>query len=156
MASAAPKRGNNIVVRAEPYIHKIEGIEADIESEKGRFMAYCKTRRKLIKDAIKAAKDEDVPPPVLKGIVARRKFDRKIANIPTDFDIDEAAAYRELETAFGPLGKAAAKAAGYGDKGEPSADERKAAEHEAGLQTVGRGKTPGEMMSQPGGPLASS
>lgn len=161
---------NDIARKAEPFLHKIEGIDADIDSEKGRFMAFCKAKRKLIKDALKAAKDEGIAIPVMKGIVERRKLQRKVDKIATDFDMDEAAAYRELERAFGPLGTAAAVRAGYGkaeggDGGEhvPTSEEAKAAQqkadHEAGIKTVGRGpdagKTPGDMMRQPGGPLAS-
>ena len=168
-------RSNDIAKKAEPFIHKIEGIDADIESEKGRFMAFCKAKRKLIKDALKAAKDEGLAIPVMKGIVEQRKLQRKIDKIPTDFDMDESAAYRELARAFGPLGQAAAVRAGYGKTDEdggggdhvPTSQEAKAAQqaadHEAGLKTVGRGpvdgngrKTIGEMMREPGGPLADA
>lgn len=161
-------RANDIARKAEPFLHKIEGIDADIDSEKGRFMAFCKAKRKLIKDALKAAKDEGIAIPVMKGIVERRKLQRKVDKIATDFDMDEAAAYRELERVFGPLGSAAAVRAGYGkaegEGGEhvPTAEEAKTAQqqrdHEEGLKSVGRGPvdgTPGDMMRQPGGPLAT-
>jgi len=164
-------KSNDIAKKAEPHLHKIEGINADIESLKGTFMAACKAKRKLIKDVLKVAKDDGIAPPVLRGIVEQRKLQRKIEKIPTDFDIDESAAYRELARVFGPLGQAAAVRAGYGDAGgdggdgerTPTAAEHKAAKdataHEEGLQTVGRGpvdgqrKTVGDMMREPGGPL---
>ena len=168
MTTTPRSKTNDIAKKAEPFIHKIEGIDADIESEKGRFMAFCKAKRKLIKDHLKAAKDEGLAIPVMKGIVERRKLQRKVDKITVDFDMDEAAAYRELERVFGPLGVAAAVRAGYGKaEGEdeehvPTSEEAKAAQqasdHEAGLKTVGRGPdggTPGDMMRQPGGPLAS-
>ena len=167
-------KANDIAKKAEPFLHKIEGIDADIESEKGRFMAFCKAKRKLIKDHLKAAKDEGIAPVVLKGIVDQRKLQKKIDKIPTDFDMDESAAFRELARVFGPLGQAAAMRAGYGktDDGDggdhvPTGAEAKAAQqaadHDAGLKTVGRGpvdgdgqrKTLGEMMREPGGPLAA-
>lgn len=172
----ARARSNDIAKKAEPFLHKIEGLDADIESEKGRFMAFCKAKRKLIREALKAGKDEGIAIPVMKGLVERRKLERKIEKIPTDFDMDEEAAFKELVRAFGPLGQAAAVRAGYGstdegggDGGEhvPTGEEAKAAQqardHEAGLKTVGRGpvdgdgaprKTIGEMMREPGGPLA--
>jgi hypothetical protein len=145
---AGPKRANDIVRKAKPFLHKIEGVEADIESEKGRFMAFCKGKRKIIKDLYKAAKDEEVAPTVLKGVVEQRKLQRKIDKIPADFDLTEAAAYRELEAAFGPLGKAAASRAGFGaddGEGEPlTGAEAKAAQaardHEAGIARIGRGE----------------
>ena len=134
-------------------------------------MAFCKAKRKLIKDHLKAAKDEGIAPVVLKGIVDQRKLQKKIDKIPTDFDMDESAAFRELARVFGPLGQAAAMRAGYGktDEGDggivPTGEEAKAAQqaadHDAGLKTVGRGpvdgerKTLGEMMREPGGPLAA-
>ena len=166
---------NDIAKKAEPFLHKIEGIDADIDSEKGRFMAFCKAKRKLIREALKAAKDEGVAIPAMKGLVEQRKLERKIAKIPTDFDMDEAATFRELVRVFGPLGQAAAARAGYGGKTDeggggdpvPTGAEAKAAQqagdHEAGLKTVGRGpvdgdgqrKSLGEMMREPGGPLAA-
>ena len=159
---AATTRTNDLAKKAEPFLKKIEGIHDDIESLKGSFMSACKGKRKLIRDAYKAAKDEGVAPTVLKGVVEQRQLENKIKKIPTDFDIDEAAAYRELAEAFGDLGMAAAKRAGYGE-GEartPTAAEAKAASqaaaHEAGLQTVGRGRKPvGDLMREPGGTLSS-
>lgn len=158
---------NDIAKKAEPFLHKIERIDEDIESEKGRFMSFCKAKRKLIKEALKAAKDEGVTPVVLKGIVDQRKLERKITKITVDFDLTEAADYRELARVFGELGEAAAARAGYGTTTEgeggdhvPTSAEAKeakqAADHEDGLKTVGRGtrKTVGEMMREPGGPLA--
>ena len=167
-------KANDIAKKAEPFLHKIESIDADINSEKGRFMAFCKAKRKLIRDHLKAAKDEGIAIPAMKGLVEQRKLERKIAKIPTDFDMDEAATFRELVRVFGPLGQAAAVRAGYGktDEGDggdhvPTGAEAKAAQqaadHDAGLKTVGRGpvdgdgqrKTLGEMMREPGGPLAA-
>lgn len=167
MATTSTPRAktNDIAKQAEPFLHKIESIDQDIESEKGRFMAFCKAKRKLIKDAYKAAKDEGIAANALKGIVEQRKLQRKIDKIPTDFDLEEADIYKRLAEVFGPLGKAAAARAGFGN-GEktPTAAENKAAKdqaaHEEGLKTVGRGpvegerKTVGELMREPGGPLS--
>jgi hypothetical protein len=161
---ASRPRSNDITKKAEPFIDKIESIDEQIESLKGTFMAACKAKRNLIKQAVAAAKEEGIAPGVMKGIVSHRRLQRKINKIGSGFDdIDEAADYRELARVFGPLGQAAAVRAGYGraDDGEPvpTAAEAKAAQqtrdHEAGLQTVGRGrKSVGEMMREPGGPLA--
>jgi hypothetical protein len=74
-----------------------------------------------------------------------RRLQRKIDKIPTDFDLDEAQAYKELaDGALGDLGVAAARAAGYengGDKDERPRFMQERADQEA-LDKVGRGSDP--------------
>jgi len=142
----APRTGgNDIPSKAKPFLDKIEGLFDEIESLKSDFMTACKKRRELIREHYKAAKDKGIPVESLKGIIKQRALQDKIDKIPVDFDIDEAAAYRDLAEAFGPLGQSAAIGAGYGDangSGQTAAEAeaaQKQRDHEAGLQTVGRG-----------------
>src|SRR4051794_23235914 len=86
---------NSFVTKAAPFIVQIENIESEIDTLTGEHMARIKKKRAERKDVLSAAKDAGVDTRPLKGIVKRRTLERKIKHIPDDFDIDEAAAYRE-------------------------------------------------------------
>jgi uncharacterized protein (UPF0335 family) len=132
---------------AEPFVIRIENVHNDLESLKGEYMQRCQARREDIKQICIEAKDKGVNPRALKGVVKARALQRKIDGIDDGFDETEAAAYRELAETLGPLGNAAANRAGFA-KGNGDDDLRppfmkdpdKAAAHEAGLKTVGRGR----------------
>jgi uncharacterized protein (UPF0335 family) len=92
---------------AEPFVAEIEHIYDDLESLKGEYMARCKARRAEIKDIYSEAKDKGVPKRPLKGIVKARALQRKIDNIDSDFEIDEAATKRALAASAAQVKKGA-------------------------------------------------
>jgi uncharacterized protein (UPF0335 family) len=132
--------------KAEGFLKRIETLMAEAESAKGTYMAECKERREDIKEVYTEAKDAGVPTKALKGLVKKRTLQRKADAIPDGFDIDEAAAYETLCEALGPLGAAAAKAAGHDPESDDDRDLRGSAQRqadkeradEAALAQVGR------------------
>jgi len=112
---------------AQPFLTRIEKLHADLESERGSYMATCRTLRDDIKSIYGEAKNAGVPVRSLKGLVRWRKLERDQASIAADMDdSDESAAYARLVETLGPLGIAAATAAGFGsdDSGGGDDDQR--------------------------------
>lgn len=138
---------NSMEGKAEGYLKRIETLLAEMDSAKGTYMAECKDRREDIKEIYTEAKDAGVPVKALRGVVKARALDKKLNAIADGFDIDETAAYQTLCEALGPLGAAAARAAGHGPKEDEERDLRpdalKQAEKEradeAALAGVGKG-----------------
>ena len=97
---------------AKAYVARVENLHADLESRKGKYMAECKTVREDITEVYAEAKAEGIPAKALKAEVKTREFDRKKAKLKDSLDIDEMAAFEQLEEALGglvdlPLGQAA-------------------------------------------------
>jgi uncharacterized protein (UPF0335 family) len=105
--------GNMLSDTAAPFLASIERIDDELLTMQGEYMKACAVKRLAIKGVYTEAKDRGVNPRALKGVVKTRKLQKKIDDIPDDFDIDETAAFRELVEALGPLGAAAAQRAGY-------------------------------------------
>lgn len=104
---------NSIEGKAESYLSRIENLLAEMETAKGSYLAECKERHEDIKSIYTEAKENGVPMKALKGLVKYRQLERKQAAIAAGLDIDEQAAYSNLVEALGPLGEAAARAAGH-------------------------------------------
>jgi len=109
---------NSLGAIAQPLVTRIENVHTDLESLKGEYMQRCGALREDIKQICIDAKAKGVNPRALRGIVKARALQRKIDGIDDDFDIDEAAAYRELAESLGPLGKATAERAGFAGNGD--------------------------------------
>jgi uncharacterized protein (UPF0335 family) len=129
---------NDIATRAAPFLQRIEEIDDELDLEKGAYMATCRTLRSKRKGIFGDAKDAGIAVKPLKAVVKRRRLESKIAGLPTDFDIDEAAQFEALAEAFAgtPFGDFAAERARDGDGGEeaPRPDEEY-------LSNIGRGPT---------------
>lgn len=98
---------------AADYIRRVESLHADLQSERGTYMAACKSVREDIKQVYLDAKEQNgIPTKTLKAIVKQREYQRK-AEAQKDFlDIDERSTFEQLvEDLAGladlPLGKAA-------------------------------------------------
>jgi uncharacterized protein (UPF0335 family) len=104
---------NTLEGKAKPFLKRIESKLDELESLRGSYMADCKVVREDVREIIGEAKDAGIAVKALKGLVEYRKLERKQDKIAADFDIDESAAYDQLVEALGPLGAAAARAAGY-------------------------------------------
>jgi len=113
-ASAAKMGDNTLEGRAQPFMRRIEKLMDDLDSERGSYMAKCRPIHEDIREVYAEAKDHGVPVKALKGLIKWRELEKKQAGIATDFaDIDEKASYDQLVGALGPLGFAAAVAAGF-------------------------------------------
>jgi hypothetical protein len=104
---------NGIEKTARPFISEIEGFHTNLAELHAQYMARCKGVRADIKSTLTAAKDAGINMRALKAIIKRRALEKKIYKIPADFDEDETTIYEQLVDAFGALGEAAARAAGF-------------------------------------------
>lgn len=114
---------NSMEGKAEGFLGRIENLLDEIEKAKSAYMNECKERRQDIRDIYAEAKDAGVNVKALRGLVKHREMAAKLEAIPDGFEEDEREAYETLVAALGPLGAAAAKAAGYGN-GEEDRDLR--------------------------------
>jgi uncharacterized protein (UPF0335 family) len=105
---------NTLEGRAQPYVKRIEKLLDDLDSERGRYMANCRPIHEDVREIYGEAKENGIPVKALKGLIKWRELEKKQAGIGADFaDIDEKAQYDQLVEALGPLGFAAAVAAGH-------------------------------------------
>jgi uncharacterized protein (UPF0335 family) len=101
---------NDIATKAQPFLERIERLE----DEKDVFKADCRERCKELsgeqKSVYEEAEGAGVNKAALKGIVKRRKLQKKVDAIDDDFDMDEASQFAAFMTAFGgtPFGSWAA------------------------------------------------
>lgn len=104
---------NSIEGKSSAYLKRIETLLAEGETAKATYMNECKSRREDVKAIYTEAKDNGIPVKALRGLVKYRELERKQDAIADGLDIDEASTYETLIEALGPLGEAAAKAAGH-------------------------------------------
>jgi len=107
-----------------PFMERIETLHADLESERGKYMAACKTIREDVKVVFQEAKDAGVNVKALRGLIKWRALEKRQEMIEGGLDDDEAAVYTRLVEMLGPLGMAAASAAGYEDGADNDDDQR--------------------------------
>ncbi len=134
----SPKR-NDLAAKAEPFLKRVEAIEAEKESEKGTYMERCKALNEDRKEVYVEAKDVGVNVKALKALVHQRKLEAKIKTLDADFDIDEQAQFAALALAFAgtPFGEhARARAEKAGGSEEAAPDARP---DEENLARIGRG-----------------
>jgi uncharacterized protein (UPF0335 family) len=104
---------NAIKEAAKPFVERIENLHADLESKRGAYMAECKVVREDIKLVYIEAKDVGLDPAAIKSYVKSCELERKQREIAAVLEPDTAATYEQLIDAFGPLGIAAARSAGF-------------------------------------------
>lgn len=135
--------------QAKPYLDRIESILDDIATLQGEFMSACKAHREDIKEIIAEAHEKGIDKKALRGLVKWRELARKQEKIADDLNdhVDSLAQYELLIDQLGPLGFAAAKAAGAVKASDDDADvrsrqqkqtEKERADADA-LEKVGRG-----------------
>ena len=122
--------------RAKPFLDRIESVLDQLDSERGEYMAACRTLRDDIKEIYEEAKNAEVPKKALKGLVSWRILERKQEKLTADLEADEARVLENLIDALGPLGIAAAERAQAGKADRASRDEAGKDEGEK----VGRGE----------------
>jgi uncharacterized protein (UPF0335 family) len=104
---------NTIKETAKPFVERIENLHADLETKRGTYMAECKVVREDIKQVYIDAKDAGCDPTAIKSYVKSCELERRKQEIAAVLEPDTAASYEQLIDAFGPLGIAAARSAGF-------------------------------------------
>lgn len=74
---------------AASFVDKFEDYEAQIASEKSKFMLACKAIRKEQKELLDDAKSQGVEKQVVKGIVKQRSLEAKARAVFDDIEEDE-------------------------------------------------------------------
>jgi hypothetical protein len=111
-----PAKGHNgIATTAKPFVEELEDHQATLDRFRGEYMARCKGVREEMKETIKSAKEAGVATRALRALIKRRVLEKKINKIEADskFDPDEVTMYQQLVDAFGALGEASARGAGF-------------------------------------------
>jgi hypothetical protein len=106
---------------AKQFLGDINRLEAEMESKKGEYMAWCKRQRELINGIYDRAKDSGIPKRPLKAYVKRAVLLKRADAIVDVLEEDDQDLFEQLEEALGdykdtPLGQAAMKAAGDEDE----------------------------------------
>lgn len=109
----AKPAANTIDGKAKPFIDRIENIDKELESLRGKYMAECRNLQEDRKEIFIEVKDAGLPVKAVKVFLKHRKLERKLEGLGAGLDVDEAAAYEQLCDALGELGAAAAKRAGF-------------------------------------------
>jgi len=102
---------------AASFVDKFEELEAEVASERGKFMAACKAIRERQKELLEDAKSQGVKKSVVKAIAKARELEARARDMLADIDDDEDRTYAvDIRKALGddfstlPLGAAAVEA----------------------------------------------
>jgi uncharacterized protein (UPF0335 family) len=98
--------------KMKSFVGRVENVEKELESLKGRYMSECKALREDIKDIFKEAQVEGVPTRPLKNYIKERQLLRKAEACRENLEADDQDSYDLIKQAMGdlaelPLGKAA-------------------------------------------------
>lgn len=107
--------------KVKGYVGRVENLEDQIASLRGKFMAECKGFREDIKSVLDEAKDDGIAKKALKRVLQTRNHERKIEDLREELEPDEQDTYDMLRHALGDLadtalGAAAAERAGFKDQ----------------------------------------
>lgn len=102
-------------------VSRIDGCFAELLSERGAYMARCRSIREGITAAYDDAKAAGIPKKELKTLVKTRELERKIADQIEKLEADERETYDMIVEALGdfanlPLGQAALRSAKAGEE----------------------------------------
>lgn len=113
MSDPAQKTNSYDSQAVREYVSRIERLLEDIASERGSFMARCRTIRDDIKTVIQEAKDQHgVPKKELKAVVRTRELEAKADAIRDELEQESQETFDMIREALGdladlPLGNAA-------------------------------------------------
>jgi hypothetical protein len=95
----------------QEILHKIDGFESDLASERGSSMSRCRSIRESISNVFKEAKARGIPTKELRSLVKIRKNEASNVQIYNDLEPDQQQILSMLATAEGvkdlPLWRAA-------------------------------------------------
>lgn len=102
---------------AASFVDQFEELEAEVASERGKFMAACRAIRERQKELLEDAKSQGVKKSVVKAIAKARELEAKARDMLADIEDDEDRSYAvDIRKALGddfstlPLGAAAVNA----------------------------------------------
>lgn len=98
--------------KTQSYVSRIENLHADLDSERGKYMAACRPVHDDIKEVYAEAKEEGFSARALKAVVKSRLLEKKAAAQRDDLDGEEVDNFDNIRLALGdldgtPLGNAA-------------------------------------------------
>lgn len=142
-AKARPPE-NTVEGKAKVYLERIENVLAELDSERGEYMANCRALRDDIKEIYSEAKDAGVDKKALKGLVDWRILERKQEKLTADLEAENAKLLEHLIETLGPLGMAAAERMQRGKKDRqeqpaPAEQQQSGRADEAQLEKLGKG-----------------
>lgn len=71
---------------AKSYVSRVEALHGDLASERGTYMANCKSIREDINLVLTEAKDKGIPKKALRAVLKIRDFERKAEAVREDSD----------------------------------------------------------------------
>lgn len=95
------------------YVDRINNLMSDMESERGTFMAKCKSIRQDIAHVIAEAKDQHgIPKKEFKAVIRTRELEDKAARVRDELEAESQETFDQIRIALGdledlPLGQAA-------------------------------------------------
>ena len=114
MVKKQPSSGTNEITEesTRPFVEKIDSFEAELLSEKGSYMARCRSLKDAIKEVYEEASSSGIRRPSLKAAMKRAGLVRKINTIDLTLEADAKEVYDQLNTVIEgmeglPLGDAA-------------------------------------------------
>jgi uncharacterized protein (UPF0335 family) len=111
--AGAPGIGHNgLPEKGKEFVQRIETLNKDLASEKGAYMATCKTIREDVKAVLTEAAEAGITRRTIKTAVKVRELERRAAEARGDLDIADQDMLDNIRLALGdlaelPLGKAA-------------------------------------------------
>lgn len=86
------------------YVDRVERLLDDIESERGSFMAKCKSIREDIALVVQEAKDQHgVPKKEFKAVIKARELEAKAERIRDDLEAESQETFDQIRHALGDL-----------------------------------------------------
>lgn len=118
MARILEGKNRASAAEAASFVDRFEELEAEVASERGKFMAACRAIREKQRELLEDAKSQGVKKSVVKAIAKARELEAKARDMLADIEDDEDRTYAvDIRKALGddfstlPLGAAAVEAA---------------------------------------------
>lgn len=147
-AAAVTEAENSIDSKAfKEAVQKIEDIDEQILSERGKFMKKCQDFNALKDVVIDEAKNKGIPKKELKAVIKARDFERKADEIYSDLEPDEQDTFSAMRNILGdwaddddtPLAKFARSQASPKSSAPPAQTQVEKDEQVERLARLGRG-----------------
>lgn len=121
---AGPANNHNAIDAkvANRYVKKIERLKEDLASERGTYMAACKTIRASINNVLEEADANGLPRRELKAAIKARELEARADAIRSDLEEqDSIDLYDQIRTALGDYADTPLGAAALGSVDRPAA-----------------------------------
>jgi uncharacterized protein (UPF0335 family) len=111
-ANTHPAKGNGYDPKTvNSFAARLDGLDAELESERGKYMKRCHELRDDISDILDEAKDKGIPKKAFKAVRKAAKYERKATRAREDLEPDHQDSFDLIKQALGEfadtaLGKA--------------------------------------------------